>query len=632
MSRKASFEVTYDYKPGDVVGDYGVVLISSPEYPITGSTRCQFSCTVDGCTNTINTTVASILAGVRFCQSHIKGHLYGGGKIAKYDALELPNEINGCKFLGFSSDDRKSSAYGRFECATPGCHNTFDRLIDNVLTGHIICEQCMGNITADRNRNSAPEYHPGDIVGENKLELVRLTGNKVLTGKHSARCAIFKCPYDCPDCKTNRMFETYLQYAVTGKTKSCHEKAHKISAFEREAKIHGDTDISGQRFDHLTAIKPLSYPMRHKTQWLCVCDCGNEKITSAHTLLAGHVHACGDPSCQYSVKSYGEVKIAMSLIKLNIPYIPQETFFQSDIYEKSINPKTGSRMPFDFYLPTFGVCIEYDGEQHFTEGWWTTLDFGTRCEYDEIKNDFCMRNGLKLIRIPYIDKNLISPTYMFDILLMNNCHNATCYIPDDYIPWYKRRLPGCVDSSATIVNEISQASIAKTYDLKSLLSKYHVGAVVGAGFIILDRIIDADDNKYKYLLQCPYECQNCNTNHQLIINYIYSLSKQYIPKCYEGLVHRPRRKHLHKGDKIGNNQFVLLRKYPKCEYAVFECPYKCDECPSNSIIILRKGFAREMKKRPMCYIDIMHGRAPRNYAKKNAHRLPTDDYRKDIEE
>lgn len=63
-------------------------------------------------------------------------------------------------------------------------------------------------------------------------------------------------------------------------------------------------------------------------------------------------------------------------------------------------------LPFDFYLPTFNVCIEFDGEQHFK----------TRSKYyhnqifnnDNIKTTFCQNQNIKLLRISYKEINKIS--------------------------------------------------------------------------------------------------------------------------------------------------------------------------------------------------------------------------------
>lgn len=52
-------------------------------------------------------------------------------------------------------------------------------------------------------------------------------------------------------------------------------------------------DISGKRFGKLT-VKEYAYTNRDgKACWLCVCDCGNEKVFSGKSLRLGIATSCG---------------------------------------------------------------------------------------------------------------------------------------------------------------------------------------------------------------------------------------------------------------------------------------------------------------------------------------------------
>jgi hypothetical protein len=52
-------------------------------------------------------------------------------------------------------------------------------------------------------------------------------------------------------------------------------------------------DLTDQKFGRLTA-KKLVEPNRHRqAQWLCVCDCGNEKIISQNGLRSHNTTSCG---------------------------------------------------------------------------------------------------------------------------------------------------------------------------------------------------------------------------------------------------------------------------------------------------------------------------------------------------
>ena len=57
---------------------------------------------------------------------------------------------------------------------------------------------------------------------------------------------------------------------------------------------------------------------------------------------------------------------------------------------------------FDFYIPEYNAIVEYDGEQHFRPGnKFGIKKYETLLKNDKIKNDYCFKNGIKLIRIHY---------------------------------------------------------------------------------------------------------------------------------------------------------------------------------------------------------------------------------------
>lgn len=69
---------------------------------------------------------------------------------------------------------------------------------------------------------------------------------------------------------------------------------------------------------------------------------------------------------------------------------------------------------FDFYLPNINTCIEYDGEQHFrpVEYFGGEDAFNRQIIYDNVKNEWCRKNGVNLIRIPYTDYDKIDISYI----------------------------------------------------------------------------------------------------------------------------------------------------------------------------------------------------------------------------
>lgn len=66
-------------------------------------------------------------------------------------------------------------------------------------------------------------------------------------------------------------------------------------------------------------------------------------------------------------------------------------------------------LPFDVYIPSKRILIEFDGEQHFLDGAFgkDTLNLMNIKYRDNIKNTYCDNNNLTLIRIPYWDINRV---------------------------------------------------------------------------------------------------------------------------------------------------------------------------------------------------------------------------------
>lgn len=106
-----------------------------------------------------------------------------------------------------------------------------------------------------------------------------------------------------------------------------------------------------------------------------------------------HLAGAGCPQCN---QSKGENAIERILKKEKIVYIRQKRFLEC---------KNKRPLPFDFYLPKFKVCIEYDGELHYKPNF-GRASFKAVLKNDRIKTKFCIIKGIQLIRVPYTVKNL----------------------------------------------------------------------------------------------------------------------------------------------------------------------------------------------------------------------------------
>ena len=116
-------------------------------------------------------------------------------------------------------------------------------------------------------------------------------------------------------------------------------------------------------------------------------------VTSLYQFLRNPDMACKE--CSRS-KSMGERKIAQYLKEHNIDFIDEHRFIDC----RDANP-----LPFDFYIPNYNVCIEYQGEQHYRpiNFFGGKEAFIKRKSHDQMKYEYCKNNNIQLIAIHYSD-------------------------------------------------------------------------------------------------------------------------------------------------------------------------------------------------------------------------------------
>lgn len=169
----------------------------------------------------------------------------------------------------------------------------------------------------------------------------------------------------------------------SGNTKSC-------GCYAKDKKQEYE-NISGKRFGKLVVIKRVPNKRGHDTRYLCKCDCGGIVETARGSLLSGETMSCG------CIKSKGEWIIANILEENNIPFEKQKSF-------DDLRNLVHGVPRFDFFIPEGNYLIEYDGEQHFIHtnlGWNDKEHFEKVQERDKLKNKYCKKNNIPLIRIPY---------------------------------------------------------------------------------------------------------------------------------------------------------------------------------------------------------------------------------------
>lgn len=157
----------------------------------------------------------------------------------------------------------------------------------------------------------------------------------------------------------------------------CHgEKDDQLFVKALEEKYPDEYTVLGNYINGLTPIL-----LRHNS-------CGNEFETTPKSVLRWI-------KCPYCIKSKGEWFVSKYLDKHHIPY-------EREFYADGCLSDDGFKLWFDFKIIVNGEIrfIEYDGTQHFEN---TRTIYRTKkvFRHDEIKNNYCSKNNIPLLRIPY---------------------------------------------------------------------------------------------------------------------------------------------------------------------------------------------------------------------------------------
>lgn len=309
--------------------------------------------------------------------------------------------LNNIKLLKIT---RKTTVWwGELEC--PYCGKTYERRLPDVDSGrgYQHCG-CM------RNKN----FHntmlsKRDLTGQTFGRLTVIENDNGMRDKNNN--VLKKCICSCKE--HNIVYKNYY-YLTHADCPSCGCVGKEIS---KQNGLNNKRDLTGQKFGKLTVVKDSG--LRKQTPngtmiiWDCVCDCDENKIVqvSSNDLTSGNTMSCG------CMRSRGEELIGRILSCLNIDFKNNYHFIDCK------NPKTDKFLYFDFYLLNYNICIEYDGEQHYTysntgKGWNTYDNFKDTQYRDSIKDQYCKDHNIPLIRIPYWDYEKLNEDYL--ATLINN--------------------------------------------------------------------------------------------------------------------------------------------------------------------------------------------------------------------
>jgi len=294
--------------------------------------------------------------GCRNCSYLIKRN---NKKLTTEDFIERAKEKHNDKY-----DYSKVVYVNNFGKITITCpeHGDFEQRANNHLRGDG-CPKCKGGVSFNLEEFlvKAAEKH-NDKYDYSKVVYVNNLGKITITcpehGDFEQRAHNHLRGDGCPKCSNNKVLNTE-------------------DIIERAVKIHGD------KYDYSKVVAGKN----NTAKITIICEKHGEFKQTVSTHLDGG-------GCSKCKESRGESKVRVFLEQNNIEYSPQHRFDDC----RDVN-----RLPFDFYLPKYHLCIEFNGLQHYKPYsiFGGEKTFISQKKRDKIKKEYCEQNGIPLLIIKH---------------------------------------------------------------------------------------------------------------------------------------------------------------------------------------------------------------------------------------
>lgn len=324
----------------------------------------------------------------------IKGCPYCSGK--KRTSDDFYSDVKRLLPNVYIEDNQYKDRSSRINCKCLICGYEWVTSAESLLLGHG-CWNCYINNVTGKIKKTEQEYreelhtiHPTiNLISEyngskNSVECeCQVCGNIWTTTAYS----LLSLKYGCPECASQ-------QAGITKRMTDDEFKKRLIIVMPHIQPI-SQYVVSDEKMEFCCTL-------HNKTYWQLPYDTLNGKN--------------GCPICKK--QSNGETAVSRFLESNNIQYITQYRF------DDCKNIKT---LPFDFYLPDYNTCIEYDGELHYkaVDYFGGNMALENTKFRDEIKTQYCLNNNIQLIRIPYWEFNDIDEILSENLLTNKNMRVTT---------------------------------------------------------------------------------------------------------------------------------------------------------------------------------------------------------------
>jgi hypothetical protein len=284
-------------------------------------------------------------------------------KLTNEDFINRANEKHGDKF------DYSKVIYENIKCKViiicPE-HGDFEQRANNHLRGEG-CPKCNGGVVFDlekfiskSNTIHNSKYDYSKVVYENNKLMLTITCPE--HGDFKQRAGNHLRGDGCPKCSNNKKLNTE-------------------DIIERAIKVHG------RKYGYSKVVSGVNV----SSKIIITCEKHGDFKQTINTHLGG-------AGCRKCKESRGETQVRVFLEENNIEHTPQYTFSEC---------KVTRPLPFDFYLPKYNMCIEYNGLQHYKpfERFGGEKAFESQKKRDAIKKEYCEKNNIMLLVIKY-DQNV----------------------------------------------------------------------------------------------------------------------------------------------------------------------------------------------------------------------------------
>lgn len=308
--------------------------------------------------------------GCRYCAGNVrKSHI---------DFLIELKQINpNIKVLS-----RYSTSTSPIECECLLCGHVWKTTPNRLLSAKTGCKYCgYKKLSESKTKTHAQFINELSLKKPNIISLEFYQGAKT------------KIKFKCTKC--NHVFSTSPDQILHSKF-GC-PKCAQSQITKSQTKTHQEflSELSRINPD----LEPLETYKTDHTKILMRCKIHNYEWRAAPNKILHRRTGC--PKCSVSTN---ENKICDILDKWGFKYALQQRFAECrDKYS----------LPFDIYLIDENILIEYDGEAHFipiqrtaSESKRTTLErLHITQHHDEIKNKYCQKHNIPLIRVPYWEQD-----------------------------------------------------------------------------------------------------------------------------------------------------------------------------------------------------------------------------------